>query len=241
MMIRLLFVVISTVLSSAFVLSLDASLVIAEAGDATNCFKGHGKTQVQACSSIIKSGRIDGRPISKNRLATVYTTRGSHYAKMARFDLAVADFRKAVALRPGDPKASAMLKSLEVKLAAVIQDKDAADCTNKQSKNRIRGCTRIIKSGRIFGRPINKEGLSHIYYNRGRFYAEERQYSRAVGDYKEAIKLNPKFAKAYSSRAAAYGLQGLNERAIADLRTVLKLRPGDPKTKAMLKLLGVKP
>ena len=56
-----------------------------------------------------------------------------------------------------------------------------------------------------------------------------------------AIKLSPKYVHAYYNRGLAYYDKGDKERAIADTRKALELRPGDPNISAALKLLGVTP
>ncbi len=55
------------------VLSLDARLAGVRADDVANCIKGSGDTQIRGCSRIIKSGRLNGKPISKEYLATTYS------------------------------------------------------------------------------------------------------------------------------------------------------------------------
>ena len=59
--------------------------------------------------------------------------------------------------------------SLDARLAGVRAD-DEADCSKGSGDTVIRGCSRIIKSGRMFGTPISKEHLALIYKNRGEAY-----------------------------------------------------------------------
>ena len=51
------------------------------------------------------------------------------------------------------------------------------------------------------------------------------QLQRAIKDFDEAIRLNPKYAKAYGHRGYAYGNLGQHERAIEDLDEAIRLDP----------------
>jgi tetratricopeptide (TPR) repeat protein len=52
-------------------------------------------------------------------------------------------------------------------------------------------------------------------------------YDRAIAWYSEAIKLDPRFALAYSNRGSAYYFKGEFDRAIADYNEVIRLDPSD--------------
>ena len=52
------------------------------------------------------------------------------------------------------------------------------------------------------------------------------QYERAIADFDQAIKLNPKFASAYSNRGFSYEHKGEKKRAMADYRKAIELHPG---------------
>ena len=114
--------------------------------------------------------------------------------------------------------------SLDARLAGVRAD-DVADCTEGSGDTAIRGCSRIIKSGRLLGEPISKENLAFAYYNRGIAYDDKGQYDRAIADYDTAIKLNPKDADFYFNRGTSYDDKGQFDRAIADYDTAIKLNP----------------
>jgi len=58
--------------------------------------------------------------------------------------------------------------------------------------------------------PTTAEG----YFNRGREYARNGDYDRAIADYNQAIGLNPNYADAYSSRGAVYGSKGNHDSAL---------------------------
>ena len=104
---------------------------------------------------------------------------------------------------------------------AVADDVD--DCTHYQNPERtIRGCTRLLKSGRL-----TKKGSAIAYYNRAIAYGYKDQHDNAVKDYDKAIELDPQDAQAYVNRGSAYGYGGQYNRAIQDFDTAIKLNPKD--------------
>jgi len=61
------------------------------------------------------------------------------------------------------------------------------------------------------------------YNTRGNRYLELRQLRRAIEDFDEAVRLDPKYAVAYGNRAIAYKLQGNKAKAIADFEKFITL------------------
>ena len=61
------------------------------------------------------------------------------------------------------------------------------------------------------------------YFIRGTTWNQDDD--RAIADYSEAIRLNPKFVQAYHSRGAAFMTKGDLNKAIADFTETIKLSP----------------
>jgi tetratricopeptide (TPR) repeat protein len=116
-----------------------------------------------------------------------------------------------------------------------------ADCWEKTGEVKLRACTKIIKSKRYLGKRISKKHLAIIYYNRGIAYKNKGQYDRAISDYDQAIKLNPKYATAYYNRGWTYKNKGERDKAIADYRKALEINPSHKKARGNLTVLGVEP
>jgi tetratricopeptide (TPR) repeat protein len=66
------------------------------------------------------------------------------------------------------------------------------------------------------------------YNTQGNRYLELRQVKRAIADFDEAIRLDPKYAVAYGNRAIAYKLQGNKAKAISDFEKFITLT-SDPR------------
>ena len=97
--------------------------------------------------------------------------------------------------------------AIGLSLPAVAQTSSELDwCSGKgnpSSERVIRGCTAVIQSSRQTTR-----NCSTAYNNRGAGYHEQGDNDRAIADYNEAIRLDPKDALAYDNRGNASAAQG---------------------------------
>jgi lipoprotein NlpI len=99
---------------------------------------------------------------------------------------------------------------------------DAERCANIRDNPdlAIQHCTRAIESGKFSGVP-----LARLLYNRGIEWATRNQFDRAIADYDASIRIDPKFAEVFDSRASACAHLGDPDKAIADYNTALGLNP----------------
>jgi tetratricopeptide (TPR) repeat protein len=84
----------------------------------------------------------------------------------------------------------------------------------------ITACTNAIRSGDVHG-----AGLTAAYASRGNRYDRKGDYDRAIADYTEAIRLNPKLDYAFFRRGWAYAKKNEHDRAIADCSQAISLNP----------------
>jgi len=70
--------------------------------------------------------------------------------------------------------------------------------------------------------------LFFAFNNRGNAHAARHDYDRALQDYDEALRLNPKFAGAMRNRGIVYTRKGDYDRAIRDFSEAARLDPDDP-------------
>ncbi|MFC2002728.1 tetratricopeptide repeat protein, partial [Chloroflexota bacterium] len=70
-------------------------------------------------------------------------------------------------------------------------------------------------------------GLSEAdeHYNAGVELQEQERLEEAIGEYGEAIRLNPQLTEAYNNRGNAYADLGQFERAIQDYGEAIRLNP----------------
>ena len=64
--------------------------------------------------------------------------------------------------------------------------------------------------------------------DRGDAYQAIKDYDRAIADYDAALKLDPKFQRAYNNRGAAWRGRGERTRALQDYAEALRLNPSAP-------------
>ena len=99
------------------------------------------------------------------------------------YDKAIADYTEAIRLEP------------EV-CHGVLQP---GHCLRQQGRTRQGDC-------RLHGgHPAGPESMPMAYYNRGIAYGHKGEHDKAIADYTEAIRLDPKHADAHYNRGIAYG------------------------------------
>ena len=104
--------------------------------------------------------------------------------------------------------------------SAAAAESDRADCIGNANNpdQKIAACTRVIDDG-----AETTANRVIAFNNRGFGYSSKRDYDRAIAEYDEAIKLDPKFAAAFRNRGLAYGAKGDRDRAIAEYDEAIKL------------------
>ena len=119
--------------------------------------------------------------------------------------------------------ASALIALFSI-LAAPARADDMETCKKSDGDDALAACTRLISSKTLRGGE-----LAQAYVSRGLIYIRfKADWDRAIADYDEALKLNPKIAAAYTGRAAANLRKGNIDRALPDLNEGLRLDPKSP-------------
>ena len=119
--------------------------------------------------------------------------------------------------------ASALIALFSI-LAGPARADDMETCKKSDGDDALAACTRLISSKTLRGGE-----LAQAYLSRGLIYIRfKADWDRAIADYDEALKLNPKIAGAYTGRAAANLRKGNIDRALPDLNEGLRLDPKSP-------------
>ncbi len=128
------------------------------------------------------------------------------------------------------PAFAAALIALIGTAAAPARADDVETCKRWIGDDSIAACTRVITSNTLRGRD-----LAQIYVSRAATYIRFKgDWDRAIADYDEALRLDPKIAGAYAGRAAAYIRKGNIDRAWSDLTEGLRLDPRHPGVRNVL-------
>lgn len=87
---------------------------------------------------------------------------------------------------------------------------------------RLKSCTNVISDpSRI------AEIRAEAYLNRGAAQEDLGDFTRAIEDYTQGLKLNPDYRALYHRRGLAYDHQGKTDLAIADFSHAIRLDPKD--------------
>jgi tetratricopeptide (TPR) repeat protein len=86
----------------------------------------------------------------------------------------------------------------------------------------IRGCTAVIQSGRWPGK-----NLAMAFILRGNAYGGKNDLDRAIADYSQAIRHDPKEGKAFWLRAITYQAKKDPARAALDFAELAQIHPTD--------------
>jgi tetratricopeptide (TPR) repeat protein len=164
--------------------------------DIADCNQGaDSDLRVDGCSGLIESGRLAG-----NNLAIAHVNRGNAYNAIREIDHAIADYDKAIEIKPDYAPAyynRGIAHFEQGDLVLAIADYDKAIEIDRDDPD--------------------------TYDSRGFAYADLRDYERAIADFDQAIALDPDFAAAYYHRSLAYGAKGDLELGLVDFDRAIEL------------------
>lgn len=169
--------------------------------------------QIAACTRIINT-----RGLSREKLVRAYINRGFAYNEQFadrehnHFAEAVADLTAAIRLRPNCADAFFVRGHSYTDMG--FHDKAIADFS-KAIQLYPTGATIFRKAN-----ALNSRGISYEYDGKGHVW-------RAIADYNEAIRLDPKDWTALCNRSHAYRSIGRNVLADADRRKANRLNGSD--------------
>src|SRR6516162_6102103 len=87
-------------------------------------------------------------------------------------------------------------------------------------EQKLDACTAVIESGQETPR-----GLIAVFNARGNARLDNRDFDRAIDDYNEAIRLDPKFAVGFNNRGLGYQRKNQYDLAIQNYDEAIRLNP----------------
>jgi Tfp pilus assembly protein PilF len=184
----------------------------AAADDAKACAKESGEIAIDACSRAIKSGRYKGRDLARQ-----YLYRGVERGLKQEYDLALADYGEAAKI---DKKyADAFYNRCVILNLRKEYDQAVAECSQAIKLGPSPNAT-AATGGEHLG---NDRTISDYYAERGFAYLNKDDFIHALVDLDNAIRANPRNARALKTRAQAFEAKGDAARAEADLAAAKQL------------------
>jgi tetratricopeptide (TPR) repeat protein len=228
----------------------DAVKLLLAAGANVNAAANGGFTPLMAASEqghadvvqLLKAAGASPTTVEAYRKAAdqdyaeVYSNRGDAKIRKGDLDGAIADYNKAIELKPDlavayynrgtakrakgdlDGAIADYNKGIELKpdLAVAYYIRGAAKEIKGDIDGAIADCNKAIQL---------KPDFAKAYFNRGLAKQAKGDLDGAIKDYNEAIQLKPDLAEAYGDRGAAKGAKGDLDGAIADCNKAIQLKP----------------
>jgi lipoprotein NlpI len=199
--------------------------------DMNTCeYSQDAQTLIAACTRVLE----------RQPNAIDYYDRGNGYRDLKQWEEAIADYSKAIEI---DPKYTHAYNNRAFAYAAINDaDHAAADASKAIELDpkhafayQIRGFAEesqgkwdaaIADFAKLISLADSKEHAAFAYYNRGLVeYSGKGDLDRAIADFDEAIKRNPKQSDAFVYRGMMWRLKGDMKRAIADHTQATRLDP----------------
>lgn len=97
---------------------------------------------------------------------------------------------------------------------------DRAICFELTHAEAVAACTRLLESA-------GPDGRADILFERAKALGHKNEFDRALADYDEVIRLDPKHDAAYNNRANIHDDRGNRDAALADYDAAIRLDPGN--------------
>ncbi len=150
--------------------------------------RGDLQTALKLYNQLIATGQLD-----REELAAIHVNRGITLRRLKRPVRAIADYNRALQLRPG--------------FATALFNRGNAYADLGKYERAIEDYDQAIKF---------RPNYAKAFFGRANAHAQLKQLPQAIDDYTQAITLNPGYAQAYRNRAVVHKWMGDLAKARAD-------------------------
>jgi tetratricopeptide (TPR) repeat protein len=170
----------------------------------SNLTKLEGKRS-HAEMAVTVATQVLGRPnLQTQTSANIRYQRGVARMQLEQFPQAVADFRRTLEISPQHLGARMALSDALLKTGDVDAAEESLD----------------VAVATFPSSPI-------VFNNRGMFYQSQGAIEKAIGDFTQAVGIDPKYVQAYLNRGFTFIHSGDAQAAVADFDSVLDVQPNN--------------
>lgn len=170
--------------------------------------------QIEKLSEKIKQQPAD---------ADLYFARAIEFETVQDYNSALEDLNRAIDINGNLALAyflrgNVRIKIMEVEANTVSENKDEKNQPAFQNKTDEKNKLNMLKVLEDYDKVIAlNPDFTFVYYNKGNFLANQKDYRASVSNYSKAIELDPYFSEAYFGRGLSYVFLNEEEPAKQDL------------------------
>ncbi|MBS1258621.1 MAG: Cell division coordinator CpoB [Candidatus Scalindua arabica] len=181
-----------------------------------------------------------------------YITLGDNYFKEGKFDEAIAEYKKAMEIKPRDDILNKLGQAHQQKRLAGKPEGQPAKIDTFTSKKALDEMPRLEREQELSIEELYDRGISYYdkgmvdkaieefkevleldpedaetHYNLGNAYADKLMFDEAMEEYKKAIDIKPEFINAYLSLSTLYLDMDMVDEAISLCNQAISANPED--------------
>jgi len=181
-----------------------------------------------------------------------YITLGDNYFKEGKFDESIAEYKKALEIKPRDDILNKLGQAHQQKRLAGKPEEQPAKIDTFTSKKALDEMPGLEREQELSIEELYDKGISYYdkgmidkaieefkevleldpddvetHYHLGNAYADKEMFDEAISIYKEAIERNPEFVDAYLSLSTLYLDMNMVDEAISLCNQAISVNPED--------------
>jgi len=162
---------------------------------------------------------IPEEPTSKD--IEKYITLGDNYFKEGKFDEAIAEYKKAMNIKPRDDILNKLGQVHQQKRLAGKAEGQTAEIDTFTSEEK----TLDTMTGTTESDEIDQESSIDELYDRGISYYDKGMIDKAIEEFKEVLELDPDDVETHYHLGNAYADKGMPDEAILIYKKVIEINP----------------